>query len=136
MPKIVDHEARRFELSAVAASLIAQGGLEAATIREIAQTSGHSKGVVEHYFENKEELISGALAWANHCYEQRVEKATAGMSGIRALRRRIEATLPLNKNTRDEWKVRLVFWSMAAVQPELRRQQERRFLKAVAQRVI
>ena len=54
------------------------------------------------------------------------------MSGIRALRRRIEATLPLNKNTRDEWKVRLVFWSMAAVQPELRRQQERRFLKAVA----
>ena len=54
MPKIVDHEARRREISAAAAALIAKGGLEAVTFREIAQASGYSKGVVEHYFENVE----------------------------------------------------------------------------------
>jgi len=131
MPKIVDHEARRLELSEVAARLIASGGLEAATIREIAKASGSSKGVVEHYFDNKEELISGALAWANRCYEQRVEEATAGLSGLAALKKRIEATLPMDKVTRVEWRVRLVFWSMAAIYPELRKQQARRLQMAV-----
>jgi len=80
MPKIVDPIARRNEISAIAAKLIAQGGLEAATIREIAHSSGYSKGVIEHYFENKEEIISGALAWANACFQQRVAKLTDGLS--------------------------------------------------------
>lgn len=131
MPKIVDHDARRREISGVAAALIARGGLEAATIREIAQVSGYSKGVVEHYFDNKEQLISGALDWANQRYELRVEKATAGLSGLPALRQRIQATLPMDRAVRDEWKVRLVFWSMAAIQDDLRRRQAVRFRRAV-----
>ncbi|MCP5193881.1 MAG: TetR/AcrR family transcriptional regulator [Pseudomonadales bacterium] len=131
MPKIVDHEARRQELYAVAAALIANGGMEAATIRDIAQASGYSKGVVEHYFENKDELISGALAWVNQQYEQRVEKVTAGFSGLEALRKRMKATLPLDKTVRNEWKVRLVFWSLAGIHPELRKAQEQRFQKAL-----
>lgn len=131
MPKIVNHQARRWEISEVAAKLIARGGLEAATIREIAEASNYSKGVVEHYFDGKDELIGGALDWANRCYEQRVEKATAGLIGLRALRQRIEATLPLNKTVRDEWKVRLVFWSMAAIQEDLRKRQEIRFQRSI-----
>jgi AcrR family transcriptional regulator len=131
MPKIVDHEARRRELSAIAAGLIAGGGMEAATIREIARSSGYSKGVIEHYFDNKDELISAALDWTNHCYEQRVEKSTASLTGIPALRTRIEVTLPTNKAIRNEWKVRMVFWSMAAIQDNLRPRQAERFNKAV-----
>ena len=131
MPKIVNHQARRWEISEVAAKLIARGGLEVATIREIAEASGYSKGVVEHYFDGKDELISGALDWANRCYEQRVGKATAGLDGLQALRQRIEATLPLNKTVRDEWKVRLVFWSMAAIREDLRKRQEIRFRRSI-----
>ncbi|MGI9285997.1 MAG: TetR/AcrR family transcriptional regulator [Pseudomonadales bacterium] len=130
MPKIVDHDARRSEICAIAVSLIARGGMEAATIREIAQESGYSKGVVEHYFENKEELISGALDWINQCYERRVNQATVGLTGVQALRKRMQATVPTNKVIRDEWKVRLVFWSMAAIQEELRKAQEQRFVRA------
>ncbi len=130
MPKIVDHDARRSEISAAAVSLIAKGGMDAATIRQIAQASGYSKGVVEHYFENKEELISGALASINAHYEYRVTHKTVGLDGIDALRKRLQLTLPLNKNIRDEWTVRLVFWSMAAVQEDLRKAQEQRFERA------
>ena len=130
MPKIVDHDARRNEISAVAVSLIAKGGMDAATIRQIAQASGYSKGVVEHYFENKEDLISGALDSINARYEYRVKKTTAGLEGMEALRKRLRATLPLNKTIRDEWKVRLVFWSMAAIREELRKAQEQRFERA------
>ena len=131
MPKIVDHTARRWEISEVVAGLIAAGGLEAATMREIARGSGYSKGVVEHYFENKEELTSAALAWVNLCYESRVTEATECLSGLAALRQRVQATLPLSAKIRDEWKVRLVFWSMAAIDPVLRRQQEKRLNSAV-----
>ena len=131
MPKVVDHEARRLEISGIVAGLIAKGGLEAATIREIARSSGYSKGVVEHYFENKQALISAALAWVNQCYEERVDRATRGLAGLPALRKMIEATLPLTGQIRDEWKVRLVFWSMAAIDPGLRRQQAKRLDGAI-----
>ena len=131
MPKVVDHEARRDELSAIVAGLIASGGLEAATIREIARSSGYSKGVVEHYFDDKDELISGALDWVNRCYEQRLNRATRGLAGLPALRKMVEATLPLTERVRDEWKVRLVFWAAAAIDPTLRRQQSTRLDHAI-----
>lgn len=131
MPKVVDHEARRDEISAIVAGLIARGGLEAATIREIARSSGYSKGVVEHYFDNKEALISGALGWVNRCYEERLAQATEGITGLAALRKMIEATLPLTRQVRDEWKVRLVFWGIAAIDPVLRRQQGKRLDHAI-----
>lgn len=131
MPKRVDHEARRWEISGVAAQLIAEGGLEAATIREIAQASGYSKGVVEHYFNGKDELISGALDWANRSYQQRVDRVTRGLAGMASLDRRIQAILPLDRAVRNEWQVRLVFWSMAAIDESLRKRQEQRFDLAV-----
>lgn len=131
MPKQVDHGARRYELSSIAADLIAEGGIEAATIREIAHRSGHSKGVVEHYFDNKDELISGALDCINSRYERRVDRAIRGHRGMTALRQRIAATLPVTRVIRNEWKVRLVFWSMAAVQGTLRKHQAQRFERAV-----
>ncbi len=132
MPKIVDHRERRVELSAVTARLIASRGLEAATIRAVARDSGYSKGVVEHYFDDKDDLISVALEWANNCYEARVAETTAGLVGLAALRRRIDSLLPMDPTTRVEWRVRLVFWSVAAIHEDLRRQQARRFRKTLA----
>ena len=89
MPKIVDHEKRRAEIAETAANLIARGGLESATVREIANASGYSKGIVEHYFDGKSELISAALAWANEQYFERADVATKGKRGLAALRARL-----------------------------------------------
>lgn len=133
MPKLVDHEARRLELMEVVVRLIARGGMEAATIREIARESGHSKGVVEHYFDNKEEMISAALEWVNLRYGERTENATGSLRGLSAIRKMIEATLPLTDDVRDEWRVRMVFWSAAAIDDDLKQQQGARFGKAVEQ---
>ena len=131
MPKIVDHQARREEISEVAAKLIAAGGLDAATFREVARSSGYSKGVIEHYFDNKDALIGGALDWANHCYVQRVAESTEELAGLAALRSRMVAILPLSKRIRDEWKVRMVFWSEAAISTSMRSGQAARFDMAV-----
>ena len=97
--------------------------MEAASIREIARASGYSKGIVEHYFLNKNELVDAALAWANDRYYLRVVKATKDLRGLAALRARIRATLPTTRTTRIEWKIRLVFWSMAAIDPTVGRHQ-------------
>jgi len=132
MPKIVDHDQRRDEIAGVATALIANGGLEAATIRAIAGASGHSKGVVEHYFENKQRIIQAALQWINARYSERASAVTEGHTGLAALRERILTTLPTTREIRDEWKVRLVFYSQAAIDGDLRREQSRRWRSAVA----
>ena len=130
MPKIVDHEARRAEITRVAVHLIAEGGMEAATIREIATHSGYSKGVVEHYFDNKEELISAALELVNVDYRDRAERASRNLRGLAAIRACLLVTVPMTAELRREWKVRLVFWGLATTDATLRRQQGDRFQKA------
>ena len=130
MPKIVDHEARRAEITEVAVRLISEGGLEAATIREIAGNSGHSKGVVEHYFDDKEELISAALALVNERYRQRSDKVSTSLRGIAAIRALLGITLPMTPELRREWRVRLVFWSMASTDRRLGREQGERLQRA------
>ncbi len=123
MPKIVDHQQRREEITAVVASLIAAGGIEAATFREIANASLYSKGIIEHYFDNKSDLISASLDWANQRYYQRAESATKGKIGLAAIEARLLSTIPLNNAIRDEWKIRLVFWAMACIDPALNSEQ-------------
>ncbi len=132
MPKIVDYEQRRAEIAEIAAELIAEGGLEAATMREIARRSGFSKGIIEHYFDDKSELIDAALGWANQQYFERVDRATAGFVGLNALRARLKATVPTTNAVRSEWKIRLIFWSLAAIDPVLQKQQAARTRVAVA----
>lgn len=132
MPKIVDHEQRRAEIAEVAAELIAEGGVEAATLREIARRSGFSKGIIEHYFERKSELIDAALGWANERYFERAACATAGLNGLDALRARLRATVPSTAALRNEWKIRLIFWSIAAIDPVLQKQQAVRTRDAIA----
>src|SRR5690606_9653882 len=115
MPKIVDHQQRRDILAEVAAITIANIGLENTTIREIARQSGYSKGIIEHYFDSKEDLIASALAWLNRRYQLRVAKEIGQHQGLAAIRIRLEQTLPLCEQSIQEWKVRLRFWSLAAI---------------------
>lgn len=132
MPKIVDHQQRRTEITAVAAQLIADQGIEAVTFREIAKACGYSKGIIEHYFENKSDLITASLDWANHRYYERAATAVKGKTGLAAIEARLLSTLPMDNAIRMEWKIRLVFWTMACIDPELNTQQRRRVEKTTA----
>ena len=126
MPRIVDHEQRRAAIARVAALTIAEVGLERATMREPAARSGVSKGIVEHYFANRDEVIETALEWANARYVARETRRTRGLQGLESLRARLLCVLPLTAESRQEWKIRLCFWSVAAVDPQARRAQRAR----------
>ncbi len=127
MPKIVDHQQRRQHIASVAVKLIAAQGLEGTSIRQIAKLSNYSKGIVEHYFDNKDELISCAVDWVNESYNQRIEAAVQNLVGLAALEVRIRKALPLDQDTIDDWKVRLRFWSLATVDSNQQKIQSERF---------
>lgn len=126
MPKIVDHDARREFIARISAEIIAEQGLEQATIREIAARTGFSKGVVEHYFDDKDHVISMALSWVNERYFQREQRATAGRTGLDALHARLCCVMPISREALQEWKIRLRFWSLAAIHTELQAAQSER----------
>jgi AcrR family transcriptional regulator len=61
MPKIVDHESRRAEITKAVIRSIAKEGLANVTIRGIAREGGFSSGTLAHYFDSKEALIDFAF---------------------------------------------------------------------------
>ena len=61
MPRIVDHDVRRRQICDVLLDVVAEAGVTAATIREIAERSGWSTGVIGHYFKNRQDLLLGGL---------------------------------------------------------------------------
>lgn len=126
MPKIVDHDERREKIVEIVAGMLATVGAERTTIREIARQSGYSRGFIEHYFHNKEELISKTIRWINERSLARVDAALDGKRGLAALRVFCEQSLPMTPETRDEWKIRMQFWGMAAVSDDHRREQSKR----------
>lgn len=126
MPKIVDHDERRAYIARVSAEIIAEQGLEQATLREIAARSGVSKGIVEHYFANKDDVIAAALDWVNTRYLRREQRTTAGKRGLEAVAARLRCALPLTADSLREWKIRLRFWSLAAFDLDVRGPQSER----------
>ncbi|HAN67382.1 MAG TPA: TetR family transcriptional regulator, partial [Halieaceae bacterium] len=77
MPKQVDHEQRRAMIASAAARCIAENGLQGTTMRAIALSSGVSKGIVEHYFTDKDAVIAAALEQMNLRYVRREQRLTA-----------------------------------------------------------
>ena len=126
MPKIVDHDERRERIVEIVADMLATVGAEKTTIREIARQSGYSRGFIEHYFHNKEELITKTIRWINERSLKRAAAALNGKTGLAALKTFSELSLPLTPEVRNEWKIRMQFWGMAAVSDEHRREQSKR----------
>ncbi|WP_186453848.1 TetR/AcrR family transcriptional regulator [Denitratisoma sp. DHT3] len=118
MPKIVDHDQRREVIARAAAELIAEKGLAAATFREIAAHTGFSKGVIEHYFDDKEHIVSKALDWVDERYLKHEQRLTRGKQGLDAVCARLTCTLPLSPAATLHWKVRLNYWGLATTRPD------------------
>ena len=57
MPKVVDKQAKRNEITAAAMQVFARHGFQGASVDEVAAAAGVSKGTVYGYFESKEMLF-------------------------------------------------------------------------------
>jgi|SRR5919197_3759168 AcrR family transcriptional regulator len=126
MPRVVDHEARRAEVAAVAADLIARRGLDGVSVRDVAAAGGYSTTVVTHYFDSKRELLLHAYRSAGRATEERLAAIDAREED--RLLAICEAILPLDEPRRLTWQTWFAFWGAAIADQELAAMQRRRLL--------
>ena len=127
MPKVVDHEQRRRELVAATWAVVAAEGIEAATVRRIAEEAGCTTGRITHYFADKEEVLVAALRQVHRAAGKRMLAATGERSGLEALRAVLAEALPLDQERVLEWRVWLAFWGSAATSTSLQAEQHQRY---------
>ena len=117
MPKVVDSEQRRAELTRVTAGEIARVGLDGVTLREIARAGGWTTGIVSHYFVDKRDLLLATFRSRADAARDRIDVSlAAGASMLEAI---IDSALPLDEEGALNWKVWLAFWGAAVGDPEL-----------------
>lgn len=125
MPIQVDHNARRGQLAAVVAKLIATRGLEAVTVRAVAEAAGFSTRVVSHYFTGKRDLLL-------FCYRHTAVRAETRLlsaleSGRGDMAAAVNALLPYNEEACENWRVWVSFWGVAIADSEFSDVQRRQF---------
>ena len=127
MPKVVDHAQRRRELVAATWAVVAAEGIEAATVRRIAEEAGCTTGRITHYFADKEEVLVAALRQVHRAAGKRMLAAIGPRSGLEALRAVLAEALPLDQERVLEWRVWLAFWGSAATSASLQAEQHQRY---------
>lgn len=71
------HSARQAQLIRSTYRLIGERGVHRASLREIAQGAGMSKGLIPYYFKTKENLILATMRWALSETADRIKRAMA-----------------------------------------------------------
>ena len=118
MPRTVDIDERRRELTDAAARLIARAGLGAATMREVAAEAGLTTGALTHYFADKRQLLQCTLVAS---LQRRIARRSdeAATDPAIALRAALAGALPIDEDSRRHWMVTVAFCAEAAGDAEL-----------------
>lgn len=118
MPKRVDHDQRRQQISAALLRVAARDGLEGVSLRHVAAEAGVTAGMVQHYFPSKRTMMEVAMRTASARYEQRIATELAELGDDPDPRQIIgvlvRSLLPANDSETDDARVGLAFQSYAA----------------------
>lgn len=113
MPKIVDYDQRRREIIDVTWNLIVEGGVDAATMREIAAAAGFANGALKHYFPSKDVIIAATYERALNLMNSHVTQAIGNSRGLPALRILCREAMPIDDERANASRVLLAFWATA-----------------------
>jgi TetR/AcrR family transcriptional regulator, transcriptional repressor of bet genes len=134
MPKQVDHDERRRHIVEALLRIAGTRGLDAVSLREVAQEAGISMGAVQHYFATKNDMLRYAVRhWlsmsVHQGFAQRLRERLGVPDGVRpdavavdpvtALRAIAAESLPYDEASRAGIRVGLAFQSGAAADPTL-----------------
>jgi TetR/AcrR family transcriptional regulator, transcriptional repressor of bet genes len=75
-----NRDARRAQIVAAFARVLAAHGYAGATVAAIAAEAGVAPGLVHHHFENKDELLGALLRTLVAAFRERVRAAVPGCS--------------------------------------------------------
>lgn len=97
MPRLSIEQIRRKELSEAAYEALQIWGMPGTTLVRVAAKAGVSKGIVLHYFRNKDELIEAAMRRANAALRDEVVRRLNDADSPRA---RLDAVIEGNFDER------------------------------------
>jgi len=108
------HARKRVEIIEATWRMIVRGGFAAATMREIAAEASLANGSLKSYFASKDELVQAAFQHTFDRIDERANEATAGESGLLAIRRLCLEMLPLDAERAVEARVTIALLDRAA----------------------
>ncbi|MEU4390782.1 TetR/AcrR family transcriptional regulator [Kribbella sp. NPDC023855] len=100
--------------------VIAERGLEAATMRNVAAAAGISLAQVQYYFRSKDELVAAAFQHISELFELKLATVDLTAPPRRVLRQALELWLPLDDSRARDARIWLAFTAAAATSPALR----------------
>lgn len=112
-----DRTGNRSVIDDAAVQLIADEGLEAATVRKVAARAGVSPGMVQHHYPTKQALLLAAMARVEASVQQRVQTVAEDQPAAAQLHALALEILPLDATRAAEARVWLAFAAKAAVDP-------------------
>lgn len=121
MPKNVDHDARRADIVRAVWRLIAREGIEAASMRRMAEELGFANGALAGYFPHKRAILAAAF---RHVYTATNDRYAVerrdGLRGLAALRAFLIQVFPLDEERLLEARIAIPFMEHAAHDTEMR----------------
>jgi TetR/AcrR family transcriptional repressor of bet genes len=112
---------RREQICRAAATVIAREGFAGTTLRKVADEAGVSTGMLNHYFSNRQDLLTQTLVFVS---ERTQGKATTAMEdlspGWDRLKALLYSALPTDVLMNEGWRVWINAYGEAVHLPELR----------------
>lgn len=121
MPKLGMGPIRRAQICRAAAAVIAREGFAGTTMRMVAEEAGVSTGMLNHYFANRQDLLTQALVYVSertqNRYRESMEHVPPGIERLRAL---LDSALMGDEQMVETWRVWINAYGEAVRLPELR----------------
>lgn len=127
MPKLGMGPIRREQICRAAAAVIAREGFAGSTMRMVAEEAGVSTGMLNHYFANRQDLLTQALLFVSERTQDRYKESIEGIpAGVERLSALLDTALSEDESARETWHVWINAYGEAVRLPELRHTMEGR----------
>lgn len=121
MPKLGMEPIRREQICRAAATVIAREGFAGTTLRKVADEAGVSTGMLNHYFANRQDLLTQTLVFVSERTQGLSREAMEGLPpGWDRLRALLDAALPGDVSLNEGWRVWINAYGEAVHLAELR----------------
>jgi TetR/AcrR family transcriptional repressor of bet genes len=112
---------RREQICRAAAAVIAREGFAGSTMRMVAEEAGVSTGMLNHYFSNRQDLLTQALLFVSERAQSTMRDAIADVpAGWQRLRALLDSALFEEEHATETWLVWINAYGEAVRLPELR----------------
>ena len=106
MPKLGMGPIRREQICRAAATVISREGFAGSTMRMVAEEAGVSTGMLNHYFANRQDLLTQALVFVSERAQGRMRESIQGIPpGRERLVALLDSALAEGQEVSETWRV-------------------------------